>query len=80
MIYINTANRVHWNGYGQQMVKSGVSQSIFLVRPREKIRVGRPTLRLLDEVVKDIRELGVIFWGSTAMDRIGCGKLWSRLL
>jgi hypothetical protein len=51
--------RIEWLGHVLRMESSTVPQKVLDGRPEGKRSIGRPRLRWLDDVVSDLRNMGV---------------------
>jgi hypothetical protein len=58
------------------MMNVELIKRIMLVKPERKRKKGRPRMRRLDGVKKDLRNLGVVNWKTKAQEREG----WRRFL
>jgi hypothetical protein len=61
--------RIEWLGHVLRMESSRVPQTILEARPEGKRSIGRPRLRWLDDVVNDLRNMGVRKWRKKTEDR-----------
>ena len=68
--------RLRWAGHIVRMQDNLPCKKITLDKPEDRRRVGRPSLRWMDGVMRDAERLGVGNWKSKAKDRDG----WRRLL
>ncbi|PSN47322.1 hypothetical protein C0J52_04429 [Blattella germanica] len=63
------ARRVRWLGHILRKDEADPCKKLTLTSPYGTRRVGRPQLRWLDEVEKDIMETGIRGWRTGAQDR-----------
>jgi hypothetical protein len=68
--------RLRWAGHIEWMQDNLPCKKITLDKPEGRRRVGRPNLRWMDRVMRDVERLGVRNWRIKAKDRDG----WRRLL
>jgi hypothetical protein len=68
--------RLEWLGHVIRMEDIHLPKMVFNAKPEGRHRVGRPRLRLLDDVEADIKAVGVKRWRIKAQDR----KEWSAIL
>jgi len=68
--------RLRWAGHIVRMQDNLPCKKITLDKPEDRRRVGRPNLRWIDGVMRDVERLGVRNWRIKAKDRDG----WRRLL
>jgi len=60
---------LEWIGYVARMDNGRVVKKIFESKPRGRRRKGRPGLRWVEDVEKDLRETKVKGWRRKAVDR-----------
>ncbi|XP_048481716.1 uncharacterized protein LOC125489586 [Plutella xylostella] len=63
------AHRLRWLGHLQRMGKDRSAKRAYMGRPTGRRPVGRPRYRWSDAVEADLRELQVVDWRETALDR-----------
>jgi hypothetical protein len=68
--------RLRWAGHIVRTQDNLPCKKITLDKPEGRRQVGRPDLRWMDGVMRDVERLGVRNWKSKAKDRDG----WRRLL
>jgi hypothetical protein len=61
--------RLEWPGHVLRMESSRAQQQILEGKPEEERSIRRPRLRWLDDVMIDLRNMGVKQWGKKAEDR-----------
>ncbi|KAG7311679.1 hypothetical protein JYU34_002732 [Plutella xylostella] len=63
------AHRLRWLGHLQRMGEDRSAKRAYMGRPTGRRPVGRPRYRWSDAVEADLRELQVVDWRETALDR-----------
>jgi hypothetical protein len=69
-------NRLGWAGHVICMDNSRTVKKVFNAKPIGIKKTGRPKLRCEDDVIQDIKTLGVKNWRNLAMEK----KSWQKLL
>ena len=62
-------NRLRWAGHVARMVPNNPVKRIFSANSEGKRKVGRPKIRWLDCVERDLEAMGVRSWKNKAIDR-----------
>jgi hypothetical protein len=68
--------RLRWLGHLTRANEISPCRKLTFSKPQGTRRAGRPSLRWLDSVEKDLRLLGIRGWKTKALDR----NLWRRIL
>ena len=68
--------RLRWAGHVERMSDESVPKKILHTKPQGRRSVGRPKLRWLDGVQRDIEAVGIRDWRSTCQDR----RRWRLML
>ncbi|CAG9130935.1 unnamed protein product [Plutella xylostella] len=71
------AHRLRWLGHLQRMGEDRSAKRAYMGRPTGRRPAGRPRYRWSDAVEADLRELQVVDWRETALDR-GCRKVRAK--
>jgi len=69
-------NRLGWAGHVIRMDNNRTVKKVFDTKPIGTRKIGRPKLRWEDDVIQDIKTLGVKNWRNLAMEK----ESWQRLL
>jgi hypothetical protein len=62
-------NRLGWAGHVTRMDNNRTVKKVFSTKPIAIRRTGSPKLRWEDDVIQDIKTLGVRNWRNVAMDK-----------
>jgi hypothetical protein len=68
--------RLEWLGHVIRMDQRRAVKKIFDSKPEERIKVGRPRLRWLDDVENDLRVMKIKRWRKNAQNR----KEWASVI
>jgi hypothetical protein len=68
--------RIRWLGHLVRMEENSPCKKITFLQPEGSRKKGRPKLRWLDSVLKDIKLLEVETWWKKARDR----NIWRRII
>jgi hypothetical protein len=60
-----------WAGHVIRRDNEEIMKRLMIVKPEGKRKKGRPRIRWMDCVEKDLRNLGVVNWRAKAQDRDG---------
>jgi hypothetical protein len=63
------SSKLRWTGHIMRMLEENPVKKLTLLRREGSRRTGRPKLRWLDGVEKDLRSLGIRGWRRRALDR-----------
>jgi len=69
-------NRLGWAGHVIRMDNNRTVKKVFNTKPIGIRKTGRPKLRWEDDVIQDIKTLGVKNWRNVAMEK----ESWQKLL
>jgi hypothetical protein len=69
-------NRFGWVGYVIRMDNNRAVKKVFNTKPIGIRKTGKPKLRWEDDVIQDIKTLGVKNWRNLAMEK----ESWQKLL
>jgi hypothetical protein len=69
-------NRLGWAGHVTRMGNNRTIKKVFITKPIGLRKIGRPKLRWEDDVIQDIKTLGVKNWMNIAMGK----ENWQKLL
>jgi hypothetical protein len=69
-------NRLGWAGHVIRMDNNRTVKKVYNTKPIRIRKIGRPKLRWEDDVIQDIRTLGVKNWRNIAMEK----ESWQKLL
>jgi hypothetical protein len=69
-------NRLGWAGHVIHMDNSRTVKKVFNTKPIGIRKTGRPKLRWEDDVIQDVKSLGVKNWRNVAMEK----ESWQKLL
>jgi hypothetical protein len=69
-------NRLGWAGHVIRMDNNRTVKKVFNTKPIRIRKIGRPKLRWEDDVIQDIKTLGVKNWRNIAMEK----ESWQKLL
>jgi hypothetical protein len=69
-------NRLGWAGHVIRMDNNRTVKKVLDTKPIGTRKIGRPKLRWEDDVIQDIKTLGVKNWRNLAMEK----ESWQRLL
>lgn len=70
------SGRIRWLGHVERMDEERIPKRIMLARMEGNRRQGRPRNRWIDEVKKDLQQMRIRNWKSTAKDR----DEWRRIV
>jgi hypothetical protein len=68
--------RIRWLGHLVRMEENSPCKKISFWQPEGSLKKGRPKLRWLDSVLKDVKLLKVQTWWKKASDR----NIWGRII
>jgi hypothetical protein len=69
-------NRLGWAGHVIRVDNKRIVKKVFNTKPMGIRKIGRPKLRWEDDVIQDVKSLGVKNWRNVAMDK----ESWQKLL
>jgi hypothetical protein len=69
-------NRLRWAGHVIRRGNEKIIKRLIIVKPEGKRKKGRPRMRWIDGVEKDLRSLGVVNWKAKAQERDGWRKFF----
>jgi hypothetical protein len=81
IIKIIKINRLRWAGHDIRRENEEIIKRLMIVKPEGKRKKGRPRMRWIDGVEKDLRSLGMVNWRAKAqregwLDKVLRAGLW----
>jgi hypothetical protein len=72
-------NSLGWAGRVMRMDNNRTVKKVFNTKPRGFTKIGRLKLRWKNDVIRDIKTLGVKYWRKLAMEKESCQKLLRKV-
>lgn len=69
------AQRLKWFGHIQRRGENSIIKKLLTWKPKERRPRGRPKVRWIDQIMRDIKELGITNW----RDKVKTRKEWSKI-
>jgi hypothetical protein len=65
---------LRWEGHVIRRENEGIIKRLMFVKPERKRKKGKPRMRWMDDVKKDLRNLDVVNWRAKTQERDGWRK------
>ena len=80
MIYVSTAigltvQRIQWSGHLERMDETAMPRRVLKGKLYATRRIGRPRIRWMEDVIADLRRIGISGWMEKARNR----DQWRRI-